>query len=105
MKSSHSAFRTGVSSFSCAAITLAVAGAISLAGCTLDGKPGLSVAQPRGATVAFESIEGPPPAQFHTLVQNLNDEAQIRRLAVISRETGSAYRVRGYLAAKVAKGR
>ena len=102
MKSSHSAFRIGVSLFSC--VALAVAGAISLAGCTLDGKPGLLAAQPRGATVAFESIEGPPPAQFHTLVQNLNDEAQIRRLAVISRETGSAYRVRGYLAAKVAKG-
>jgi hypothetical protein len=102
MKSSHSAFRIGVSLFSC--VALAVAGAISLAGCTLDGKPGLLAAQPRGATVAFESLEGPPPAQFHTLVQNLNDEAQIRRLAVISREAGSAYRVRGYLAAKVAKG-
>src|SRR5471032_3102968 len=104
MKLSHSAFRTGVSPFSCLALTLDVAGAMALAGCTLDGKPSLSTAQPRGATVAFESIEGPPPAQFHTLVQNLNDEAQIRRLAVISRETTSTNRVRGYLAAKVAKG-
>ena len=78
--------------------------AMALAGCTLDGQPSLSAAQPRGATVAFESIDGPPPGQFRTLVQNLNDEAQTRRLAVISRESPSAYRVRGYLAAKVVKG-
>ncbi|MEI9803205.1 MAG: hypothetical protein WDN48_00570 [Pseudolabrys sp.] len=68
-----------------------------------DGPSGLATA-PRGATVAFESIDGPPPAQFRTLVQNLNDEAQVRRMAVISREATSAYRVRGYLAAKVVKG-
>lgn len=104
MKLSHRAFRADVSPFSCLALALVVASAMTLVGCTLDGKPSLSAAQPRGATVAFESIEGPPPAQFRTLVQNLNDEAQIRRLAVISRETASAYRVRGYLAAKVAKG-
>jgi len=104
MKLSHSAFRTGVSPISCLTLALAAAGAMALAGCTLDGKPSLLAGQPRGATVAFESIEGPPPAQFHTLVQNLNDEAQIRRLAVLSRETTSAYRVRGYFAAKVSKG-
>jgi hypothetical protein len=39
------------------------------------------------------------------LVRSLNDEAQSRHLAVISRESPSAYRVRGYLAAKVVKGR
>ncbi len=72
--------------------------------CNQDGRPGVSAAQPRGATVAFESIDGPPPGQFQKLVQNLNDEAQTRRLAVISRESPSAYRVRGYLAAKVVKG-
>ena len=57
--------------------------------------------QPRGATVAFESIDGPPPGQFQQLVRDLNDEAQTRRLAVMSRESPSAYRVRGYLAVKV----
>ena len=77
---------------------------MALAGCTFDGQPNLSAAQPRGATVAFESIDGPPAAKFATLVRNLNDEAQTRRLAVISRESPSAYRVRGYLAAKVVKG-
>ena len=74
----------------------------ALAGCTTDGSPSVATLQPRGATVAFESIDGPPPGQFQTLVRNLNDEAQSRRLAVLSREATSAYRVRGYLAAKVA---
>ncbi|MEJ2624095.1 MAG: hypothetical protein P8Z80_06015, partial [Pseudolabrys sp.] len=57
--------------------------------------------QTRGATVAFESIDGPPEGQFQTLVRDLNKEAETRRLAVASREQPSAYRVRGYLAAVV----
>src|SRR5262245_26414415 len=76
--------------------------ALALAGCNPDGQA-LSPAQPRGATVAFDSLDGLPPGQFQKLVQNLNEEAQARRLAVISREQSSAYRVRGYLAAKVTK--
>ena len=76
----------------------------ALTACSHAGPPSAAALQPRGATVAFESIDGPPPAQFQTLVRNLNDEAQARRLAVISREQPSAYRVRGYLAAKVVKG-
>lgn len=79
--------------------------AIMLTGCKLDGKPNVSVAQPRGASVAFESIDGLPPAQFDTLVQNLNNEAQTRQLAVVSRDQQSAYRVRGYLAAEMDKGK
>jgi hypothetical protein len=75
---------------------------MALAACTQDGQPGMA-GQPRGATVAFESIDGPPPGQFRELVQALNNEAQTRRLAVITRESPSTYRVRGYLAAKVTK--
>jgi hypothetical protein len=89
-------------------LPLGAAFAIVLAGglvaCGHAGPPSAAALQPRGATVAFESIDGPPPAQFETLVRNLNDEAQARRLAVISRENPSAYRLRGYLAAKVVKG-
>lgn len=88
--------------FGRAALLVALAGA--LAGCNTNGQTGVAATQVRGATVAFESIDGPPPAQFHALVRNLNDEAQQRRLAVQSREASSAYRVRGYLAAKVEKG-
>src|SRR5262245_61164454 len=75
---------------------------LGLAGCSPDGQ-GISAAQPRGATVAFDSLDGLPPVQFQRLVKDLNDEAQSRRLAVISREQPSAYRVRGYLAATVTK--
>jgi hypothetical protein len=75
---------------------------LGLVGCSPDGQ-GVSAQQPRGATVAFDSLDGLPPTQFQQLVKNLNDEAQSRRLAVISREQPSAYRVRGYLAATVAK--
>jgi hypothetical protein len=76
--------------------------ALALAACNPDSQ-GVSAQQPRGATVAFDSLDGLPPAQFQRLVRNLNDEAQSRRLAVISREQPSAYRVRGYLAATVTK--
>jgi hypothetical protein len=76
---------------------------MALAACSPDDRPGALTDQPRGATVAFESIDGLPPGQFRELVQALNNEAQTRRLAVMSRESPSAYRVRGYLAAKVAK--
>jgi hypothetical protein len=75
---------------------------LALAGCNPDGQA-LSPEQPRGATVAFDSLDGLPPGQFQKLVQNLNEEAQARRLAVISREQSSAYRVRGYVAVKVTK--
>jgi hypothetical protein len=84
---------------------LATVGVLTLAGCGLDGQPSVNAAQPRGASVAFESVDGPPTAQFQKLVQNLNEEAQARRLAVISRDKPSAYRVRGYLAAKMTKNR
>ena len=83
-------------------VLLAAICAMALAACTQNGQSGMA-GQPRGATVAFESIDGPPPGQFRELVQALNNEAQTRRLAVISRESPSTYRVRGYLAAKVTK--
>jgi hypothetical protein len=81
---------------------LTIVCALALAGCNPDNQ-GLSAAQPRGATVDFDSLDGLPPGQFQKLVGNLNEEAQSRRLAVISREQTSAYRVRGYLAVKVTK--
>lgn len=90
--------------------TLSVAGlvigtAVTLAACNPDNRPTVAAAQPRGATVAFESIDGPPETQFRALVHDLNSEAQVRQIAVISRQNPSAYRVRGYLAATVENGR
>jgi hypothetical protein len=76
--------------------------AFALTACNPDNQ-GISALQPRGATVAFDSLDGLPPRQFQQLVKNLNDEAESRQLAIISREQPSAYRVRGYLAARVTK--
>jgi hypothetical protein len=86
----------------CLGSLLTVLCALALGGCNPDNQ-GLSAVQPRGATVAFDSLDGLPPGQFQKLVGDLNEEAQSRRLAVISREQPSAYRVRGYLAVKVTK--
>ncbi len=74
--------------------------ALTLAACNQNGP---TAAMPRGLTVAFESIDGLPPGQFRQLVQHLNEEAENRRLAIMSRGSQSAYRLRGYLAAHVAR--
>jgi hypothetical protein len=83
----------------------AATGALALAACTTDAETTAMNLVPRGATVAFESIDGPPQDQFYKLVQDLNDEAQSRRLSVMSRERPAAYRVRGYLAADTENGK
>jgi hypothetical protein len=86
-------------------VALAVAATLALAGCQTEKEASLAAAAPRGASVAFESIDGLPQDRFHTLVQDLNGEAQLRRVAVVSREQATAYRVRGYFSAAVERGR
>src|SRR3569623_3297113 len=78
--------------------------ASGVAGCKQDGPANLAAQQPRGATVAFDVIAGLPQTQFQKLVERLNDEAQSRRLAVVSREGASAYRVSDALTATVDRG-
>ena len=57
-----------------------------------------NLTEARRVTIAFESIDGPPPAVFRKFVQSLKDEAGSRQIAVVS--PGEAnYRLRGYLAA------
>jgi hypothetical protein len=77
--------------------------AFAAAGCTTDGQPSLVAG--RAATIAFESIDGPPQPVFHKLVESLAAEAVARQVTVISREATPQYRVRGYLAAHVERGR
>jgi hypothetical protein len=77
---------------------------LTVAGCTTDMHMTGSVPSPAmavGPTVAFESIDGPPPGVFQKLVQNIEAEAGTRQLAVVSREGPAQYRVRGYLSAQV----
>jgi hypothetical protein len=77
--------------------------AASVAGCSTVPSIGQN-AQAGQATVAFESIDGPPPAVFRTLVASLRQEAEARRIAFVSREGPATYRVRGYVSAQVARG-
>ncbi|KQT23043.1 MAG: hypothetical protein ACOY3N_08545 [Bradyrhizobium sp.] len=57
------------------------------------------------ATVAFESIDGPPPQVFDRMVGVLDSESKLRSLSVVSREGTAAYRVRSYLSAQVVRGK
>jgi hypothetical protein len=58
-----------------------------------------------GSTVAFESIDGPPPQVFDRMVGVLESESKLRSLSIVSREGSAAYRVRGYLSAQVVSGK
>jgi hypothetical protein len=58
-----------------------------------------------GSTVAFESIDGPPPAVFDRMVGVLDSESKLRNLSIVSREGQASYRVRSYLAAEIIRGR
>lgn len=58
-----------------------------------------------GQTIAFESIDGPPPGVFDRMVSVLDSETKLRSLAIVSREAPAAYRVRSYLSAQVVRGR
>src|SRR5438552_8245460 len=89
-----------------AAALLAVAAA--LGGCAGGGAASGSYAMAStgsGPTVAFESIEGPPPAVFDRMVGVLDSESKLRNLSIVSREGGASYRVRSYLSAQVVRGR
>jgi hypothetical protein len=58
-----------------------------------------------GPTVAFESIDGPPPPVFERMVNVLDSESKLRNLSIVSREGTASYRVRSYLSAQVSRGR
>ena len=76
------------------------------AGCSeTTSNAALTVSGSSGPTVAFESIDGPPVGVFNRLVDTMSSEAQARNVAIASREGGANYRVRGYLAAQVVRGR
>jgi hypothetical protein len=94
-----------------AATWLVIAGL--LGGCAGGGAPSDSFAMAStggggaggGPTVAFESIDGPPPQVFDRMVGVLNTESKLRNLSIVSREGQASYRVRSYLAAQVNRGR
>ena len=89
-----------------AAAAMLLAVACGLGGCASGGAGGGAFAQVgNGASVAFESIDGPPPQVFDRMVSVLESESKLRNLQVVSREGAASYRVRSYLAAQVSRGR
>jgi hypothetical protein len=82
----------------------------ALGGCAGGGAASASFAMAAGpssggATVAFESIDGPPPQVFDRMVGVLDSESKLRNLSIVSREGGASYRVRSYLSAQVVRGK
>lgn len=87
-----------------------LAAATVLAGCAGGGGSAansyaMAPSAGTGATVAFESIDGPPPQVFDRMVGVLESESKLRSLSVVSREGSAAYRVRSYLSAQVVRGK
>ena len=82
--------------------------ACALGGCAGGGAASGSFAMATsggGSTVAFESIDGPPPQVFDRMVSVLDSESKLRNLSIVSREGGASYRVRSYLSAQVVRGK
>lgn len=92
-------FRARVRGF--VGVVVVIALSFSAAACTTTTGPSPFASRPTG--IAFESIDGPPPAVFRRLVQKLTDEAQARQVPMVTREGFAAYRVRGYLATGIEK--
>lgn len=89
-----------------AALLLAIG--CGLGGCAGGGAASASFAMASsasGPTVAFESIDGPPPQVFDRMVSVLDSESKLRSLSIVSREGTASYRVRSYLSAQVSHGR
>jgi len=86
---------------------LITAAVCALGGCAGSGgsSGAYAMASNDAPTVAFESVDGPPPQVFDRMVSVLDSESKLRNLQVVSREgQAAAYRVRSYLSAEVVHG-
>lgn len=80
--------------------------ALTAGGCATDGRMNaLAQAPGTGATLTFDSIDGPPPQVFERFVEVLSAEAQAKAVPIVSRDGTATYRVRAYLAAQIVRGR
>lgn len=74
------------------------------AGCSAtSGQIPLATGSSFGPTVAFESVDGPPPQVFDRLVRALEAESASKSFTIVSREAPAAYRIRSYLSAQVSR--
>jgi hypothetical protein len=96
---------------SAARLAVSFAGALAigglLGGCAGSGSDSMAMLTSGGGSgsVAFESVDGPPPQVFDRLVRTIDEEARGRNLSVVARDARATYRVRGYLSAQVRSGR
>jgi len=89
-------------------VAVVIALGCAASGCSTGGQNMAAFAQQAsagGPTLAFESIDGPPPAVFDRLVNALNTEAQGKPVLIVQRDGSAAYHVRTYLSAQVRRGR
>jgi hypothetical protein len=75
------------------------------AACTTNGSGPVATTGSFGPTVAFESVDGPPPQVFDRLVRALEAESAARSFTIVSREAQASYRVRSYLSAQIRRGK
>jgi hypothetical protein len=75
-----------------------------VAACTTDGLT-TALVSTSSASVAIERIDGAPEHTFRKLLQDLSEEAEARKITVVSREGAARYRIRGYMAAHTRHGR
>jgi predicted small secreted protein len=66
--------------------------ALSAAACNTTG--GLPAGQ--HSTIAFDRVDGLPPAVFDRYVRKLNEEAEAKKVPVVTREGFAPYRIKGY---------
>jgi hypothetical protein len=86
-------------------VVAAALGGCAGGGATGSGSYAMAPSAGSGPTVAFESIDGPPPQVFDRMVSVLDSESKLRNLSIVSREGGASYRVRSYLSAQVVRGK
>jgi hypothetical protein len=88
-------------------VTAATALAAAVSGCVTGADSGARTALTglSATSVAFESIDGPPPAVFSRMVATLSDEATAQHVTVVSRTGPATYRVRAYVSATVNRGK
>ncbi len=104
----NASIRTLQASLRACLAALSLLAACALGGCASSGGANGAFAMASAGdspTIAFESIDGPPPQVFERMVSVLDSESKLRSLAIVSREGSATYRVRGYLSAQVVRGR
>src|SRR5262245_14897074 len=76
-----------------------LAASLALTGCVTTGTQEISPTAAEGASIIFESVDGPPRPVSARLAKSLDQEAQARKLVVMTRGGQALYHIRAYLAA------